>query len=316
MKTPKISVIVPVYNVEKYLPECIESILAQTFTDFELLLIDDGSPDNSRKICDKYAAQDCRIRVFHKPNGGVSSSRNLGLDNANGEWITFVDADDSLQIDALETFSKFFYGYDMIRFSMGLVNNPEKSDINYIEIDENDTKEEYTAKVVSRNAILGICGGIYKKSIFEDNNIRFDPNLINGEDWIVQFKCLIHSNTIKVINKPLYLYTKYNETSCTNFFRFEVHYSALQALEEIKNVIKNHPDIIENRKYKNELTRAKCMLIYDYLANKILHKHKVNPLLSSEYSKHANLTFTELFKAHIPPKWRILLILYLIGFIN
>lgn len=96
MNNPKISVIVPVYNVEKYLRRCIDSILAQTFTDFELLLIDDGSKDNSRDLCDGYAMKDERVRVFHKKNGGVSSARNLGLDNAKGEWVSFVDADDYL----------------------------------------------------------------------------------------------------------------------------------------------------------------------------------------------------------------------------
>ena len=89
-----ISVIVPVYNTEKYLDRCIQSILAQTYTDFELLLIDDGSTDLSGEICDKYAEQDSRVKVFHKENGGVSSARNLGLDKANGDWVTFVDADD------------------------------------------------------------------------------------------------------------------------------------------------------------------------------------------------------------------------------
>ena len=87
---PKISVIVPVYKVENYLHRCVDSILAQSFTDFELLLIDDGSPDNCGVICDEYAAKDSRVRVFHKPNGGVSSARNLGLDNARGGWIAFV----------------------------------------------------------------------------------------------------------------------------------------------------------------------------------------------------------------------------------
>ena len=91
---PQISVIVPVYNTEKYLHRCIDSILAQTFTDFELLLIDDGSTDNSGTICDEYATKDSRVRVFHKKNGGVSSARNLGVDNAKGEWVTFVDSDD------------------------------------------------------------------------------------------------------------------------------------------------------------------------------------------------------------------------------
>lgn len=91
-----ISVIVPVYNVERYLARCIESILSQTYTDFELLLIDDGSKDKSGSICDEYALKDSRIRVFHKPNGGVSSARNVGLDNARGQWVAFCDSDDWL----------------------------------------------------------------------------------------------------------------------------------------------------------------------------------------------------------------------------
>ena len=96
---PKISVIVPVYNVEKYLRRCVDSILTQTFTDFEVLLIDDGSTDGSGKICDEYAKKDKRVRVFHKENGGVSSARNLGLDNVRGRYVTFVDADDKISPD-------------------------------------------------------------------------------------------------------------------------------------------------------------------------------------------------------------------------
>ena len=96
MTTPVLSIIVPVYNVEKYLARCIDSILAQTFTDFELILVDDGSTDNSGEICDEYAGKDPRIIVIHKENGGVSSARNHGLDIARGEYITFVDSDDQI----------------------------------------------------------------------------------------------------------------------------------------------------------------------------------------------------------------------------
>lgn len=103
MNIPQISVIVPVYNVEKYLSRCIESILSQTFTDFELLLIDDGSTDRSGEICDEYAKKDTRIRVFHTKNRGVSAARNLGLDNAKGEWISFVDSDDWVENDYLKS---------------------------------------------------------------------------------------------------------------------------------------------------------------------------------------------------------------------
>lgn len=91
---PKISVIVPVYNVEKYIDQCIQSVLNQTYTDYELLLIDDGSTDLSGMICDKYEQQDSRVKVFHKPNGGISSARNLGISNAKGEYVIFIDSDD------------------------------------------------------------------------------------------------------------------------------------------------------------------------------------------------------------------------------
>lgn len=97
-----ISIVVPVYNTEKYLDQCIQSVLAQTYTNWELLLIDDGSTDSSGAICDKYAAEDNRIRVYHKENGGVSAARNTGIDNTYGEWITFLDSDDWFETSSLE----------------------------------------------------------------------------------------------------------------------------------------------------------------------------------------------------------------------
>lgn len=101
-KAPEISVIVPVYNVQAYLPRCLDSILAQTFRDMEIILVDDGSPDESGAICDEYAARDERVRVIHKANGGVSSARNAGLDVARGRWIGFVDSDDYIAPDMYE----------------------------------------------------------------------------------------------------------------------------------------------------------------------------------------------------------------------
>ena len=98
-----LSIITPVYNTASYLPDCFESILSQSFQDFELLLVDDGSTDGSGDVCDIYAQRDSRIRVFHKENGGVSSARNLALDNAKGEWVYFVDSDDELLPNGLET---------------------------------------------------------------------------------------------------------------------------------------------------------------------------------------------------------------------
>jgi glycosyltransferase EpsJ len=100
-KAPIISVIVPVYQAEAFLDQCVQSMLAQTERDFELLLIDDGSPDNSPALCDAYAARDSRVRVIHKPNGGVSSARNAGLDAAAGKFVVFLDSDDWAEPDYL-----------------------------------------------------------------------------------------------------------------------------------------------------------------------------------------------------------------------
>lgn len=103
--SPVVSIIVPVYNAEKTLKRCVNSIINQLYKDWELLLVDDGSTDDSSIICDEYAQQDRRIRVFHKQNGGVSSARNVGLDNAIGEWVTFIDSDDWIEKRMLNIFN-------------------------------------------------------------------------------------------------------------------------------------------------------------------------------------------------------------------
>ena len=122
----KISIIVPVYNAEKYLRRCLDSIVMQTYDDWELLLIDDGSLDQSGIICDEYAAADSRIKVFHKDNGGVSSARNIGIDNATSEWIVFVDSDDYVEAEYLEDFAKFFSMVDYKTMVLqGIVKNTE-----------------------------------------------------------------------------------------------------------------------------------------------------------------------------------------------
>ena len=128
-KNPKISIIVPVYNAEQYLRRCIDSILNQSFTDFELILIDDGSKDKSSDICDEYAAKDSRVRIFHKENGGVSSARNVGLDNSCGEWVAFVDADDEIE-DGYLNIRKSFENSDVIQKPYIIVNNNNETKIN------------------------------------------------------------------------------------------------------------------------------------------------------------------------------------------
>lgn len=193
---PLISVIVPVYNVEKYLPRCIDSILAQTFTGFELLLIDDGSKDKSGEICDEYARKDPRIRVFHKENGGVSSARNVGLDNARGEWIFFSDADDILELAAFQL----------------LISKAESNDVDLVmagyRIHQDNALQKEIGhernKLLSRDEALAemyqptdfpyqgyLWCKLFRGSVIADNHLRYNEQLYFNEDrlFIVRFLC-------------------------------------------------------------------------------------------------------------------------------
>lgn len=195
-KDPIISVIVPVYKVEAYLSKCIDSILAQTFTDFELLLVDDGSPDRAGAICDWYAEKDRRIRVFHKSNGGLSSARNCGLDNAKGEWIAFVDSDDYVGKDYLKEL------YKDVRPCIDLVVHCLRH------IRENGDEISYGFKTSEGKCIYdfsefkkmiqeqNLClrphavSKLYNRDIIELHHLRFLEDVVFGEDYMFLFSYL------------------------------------------------------------------------------------------------------------------------------
>lgn len=212
MRKPKISIIVPVYKAEKYLRRCVDSILAQTFTDFELLLIDDGSPDSSGEICDQYAASDPRVRVFHKPNGGVSSARNLGIDISNGEYLTFVDADDLIDKETLSISIS-----EMTRDNIDLLQVSFSRDIE--KLGKNSTSNSSVLdkySYVQENYVIAcIWGTFIKATIIKDNNILFDPSIKLGEDQLFLYNCITHSNRLKRLGNICYYYF-YNTYSASN----------------------------------------------------------------------------------------------------
>lgn len=197
-----VSVIVPVYNVEKYLRPCLDSILAQTYSDIELILIDDGSKDGSGKICDEYAAKDSRIRVLHKENGGVSRARNTGLDMAQGEFVTFIDGDDTVDVDYVGLMCREMVAgdFDVVRLSW------ERGGVNFTY----RVKFDGAGKcVVDGDTIdnLRLCTNIW--GLFRaDKNIRFNENLKNGEDSLFVIEHFVKSKRrMLLINKPYYHYT-------------------------------------------------------------------------------------------------------------
>ena len=189
---PIVSVIVPVYRAEKYVSRCIDSILNQTYSNWELILVDDGSPDNSGLICDEYAAKDNRIRVSHKENGGVSSARNLGIDKATGDWLMFVDADDWLNVEAISSCRPFFDDSDIIRFSLSVVNEGRKEEVKLFELYDM-TKEDYISRIVSIDTVLGVWGGFYRRDLVNKNTIRFMYNL-------VRCRCFFIYSSFRVFN--------------------------------------------------------------------------------------------------------------------
>lgn len=207
-QVPLVSIIVPVYNAEKYLNRCIDSILSQTMTDFELLLIDDGSKDESGCICDEYAEKDARVRVFHKPNGGVSSARNLGLDNAKGKWITFVDADDRCSCNYLEhLLSKVDDDTDLIiSYAVICDSTGEKAEV-YPEYRVNATNFERLFVDSDMHWHTSPWAKLYRASIIYENSLRFNEMMHIGEDADFLFSFMLITDKIYVSSDTDYYYT-------------------------------------------------------------------------------------------------------------
>lgn len=241
--TPTISVIVPVYNVEKWLGRCVDSILAQTFADFELLLIDDGSKDSSGAICDEYATKDERIRVFHKPNGGVSSARNLGLDNARGEWITFCDADDYVHDHWLEAFITNAIKTDLVITGFEIIDQRSGAK-RFCGEDLSGSIESCFDKITNCEMQGSLGNKLFKAKFINEQKLRLDRNIRLREDEEFVFKYLTYCNIVKSIDCPTYVYiepdwaNKYIENLDETIYLYESLFNSLikfENSEEIKS---------------------------------------------------------------------------------
>lgn len=207
-----ISVIVPIYNAEKYLYRCIKRILTQDYTELELLLIDDGSTDNSGTICDEYAIKDNRIRVFHKENGGVSSARNWGLDNAIGEYIMFVDSDDYMLPGMLEVMLSTLESKKADLVVCGTTETgggywTPIADVDYL---INQLKENFVS-LLHTELLSPPWNKIYKKEIIGSN--RFCEDISFGEDLLFNIQYLEKCENISFIKESPFYHEKENENS-------------------------------------------------------------------------------------------------------
>lgn len=239
---PAISVIVPVYNVEKYLNRCVDSILAQTFADFELILVDDGSPDQSGAICDEYTEKDSRIKVVHKGNGGASSARNTGLDIARGQYIVFVDSDDWVQREMLYSMIRLMEVYNADIVEMGFYIVRETID----ELNKN-TEEEIVAlnglkaaESLYEDTFFGInllWGKLYSSSLFHE--LRFPEGRV-CEDISVVYKLFLKSKAIISSSKKVYYYYQSGESVMRGSFKAQRYNDGVTAFEEISDYAKSN----------------------------------------------------------------------------
>ncbi len=204
---PKISIIVPVYNVEKYIRRCLDSIKEQTFTDWECICVDDGSPDNSGRICDEYAKKDSRFVVIHKKNGGVSSARNSGLNVAKGEWISFIDSDDWIEKETYESVIKVAENncVDLVQFGI-VIEKDEKI------ILEKSYKDGFVGDL-SESFEPSAWHKLFLRKIIYANNIRFPEGITLSEDRYFSFMCYLNASKIYSLNKCFYHYRCYSESS-------------------------------------------------------------------------------------------------------
>lgn len=215
MKASFFSVIVPVYNVEKYLHQCVDSILRQNFEDFELILVDDGSPDNCPAICDAYAAKDSRVKVIHKPNGGVSSARNAGLDMASSEFILFCDSDDYYLSGAFEKIANMIKVVDADVYCFGVRKELKDGSVDIVSkeyegaiTDDLLLSLAYAGFVKFDKATVDVSlfNKIYKKRIIDDTKIRFDETLRIAEDISFNVPYFAKCETIFCLSETLYFY--------------------------------------------------------------------------------------------------------------
>lgn len=244
------SVIVPIYKVEKYLPQCIESILAQTHKDFELILIDDGSPDNCPQICDAYAEKDSRVRVIHKRNGGLVSARKAGLKIAQGEYVCFVDGDDFVSNDMLETYERtlggkkvdvIFTGHSEYYGNGEIIKAHQKVKNGFY--DQNDLQTEFYRQMLSTKPFFrfyiqpSVWSKCFRKQIADLVYRNIPDNISLGEDVAATYAILLKATSATVIDYCGYMYRQ-NLDSMTHTYDKNLYEKVRSLIAYMKNVEK------------------------------------------------------------------------------
>lgn len=246
----KISVIVPCYNVEKYLERCVESIKNQTYRELEIILVDDGSTDNTGELCDSLAMTDSRIRVVHKENGGLSDARNAGIDVADGDFYSFIDGDDYLEADAYEALISEMKNDDVSLVSAGIIVEEVDGStrLNMSKEYALLNKEEALLNLLSPVRTIGqsSCNKLFRKQLFYD--LRYKKGIIN-EDMEILPKILDRCNQVVLLNKPVYHYVKRRGSISESEFSNWKYQGIRNAYSTFELCKKNYPEMIAYAHY-------------------------------------------------------------------
>lgn len=234
-----ISVIIPVYNVAEYIGKCIESVVKQTYSNIEIILVDDGSSDSSGCICDEYVKKDNRIRVYHKKNEGVSSARNLGIEVSNGDLIAFIDSDDyvgdnylrNLYDDLMNSDADLVVGGEII-----CIENRFKS----FGFEKETIDNQHYSRLFAVHKLHKHCspwGKIFKKKIIQSNFLRFDTDVHLGEDIIFVFQYLVHCKSVMISNSSEYYYLQRDGSLTKRLNSFNSEREGLKAFEKASDML-------------------------------------------------------------------------------
>lgn len=248
------SVIIPIYNTEKYLTRCINSIINQTYKKMELILVDDGSTDDSKKICDKFARDYEMIKVVHQKNRGVSAARNVGLKLASNEYIVFVDSDDWIERETLENL------YNVIKHNETdcIVFNLKEQVLKKIENkNQTQTWEEEIEKLIITERINSPVNKVYRNSIIKNNNIKFDEEVSIGEDLLFNIEYFTSSKKIYILNKELYHYEVSNNKSLSRKYKEDKYEQLMYVNDRIKKITNS----LESTKIKRAILYVKLKSI-------------------------------------------------------
>ena len=266
------SVILPIYKVEKYLERCIESVLSQTFSDFELILVDDGSPDNCPKICDEFAKKDNRIVVIHKENGGLVSARQAGVKIAKGEYVFNLDADDAIENDALASAFEIIKSTDadIVSFSHKYYSNGQIGKIVHDILPEglyektDIEKKIYPVLLANKNmqhALYFLWGRALKRSLVAPNQLNVSTKITIGEDVMCVVPSFLQAEKVYVSHNPVYLYTIRGDSMSVSSFP-----NQMRQLNVFAKCL-NQTDISEIKDSEEQFSRYYCFMIFSLLAS-------------------------------------------------